>query len=83
MGFLFMFVGFALLGGKLLEVGPFQDISWLWAGLPLAMAAAWWSWADSSGLTKRQEMQKMQDKKTNRINKQRADLGLSDKGKRH
>ncbi len=81
MGFLLMFVGLGLVAGKLLEMGPFPTVSWFYAGLPLALAAAWWHWSDASGRTKRQEMDKMQAKKTDRINKNRADLGLSDKGK--
>ncbi|MBU4508052.1 MAG: TIGR04438 family Trp-rich protein, partial [Gammaproteobacteria bacterium] len=44
-----------------------------------AMAVAWWAWADSTGYTKRKEMEKMDQKKQDRIERQRQALGMKSK----
>ena len=36
-----------------------------------AGAAAWWAWADASGYTKRKAMQKMDQRKQDRIDRQK------------
>ena len=43
---------------------------------PFGLAAAWWAWADYSGYTKRKAMEKMDQKKRDRLDKQREKLGL-------
>jgi len=40
------------------------------------MAVAWWAWADNSGYTKRKEMDKMEKRKQDRLDKQRDAKGL-------
>jgi small Trp-rich protein len=40
------------------------------------MAMAGWAWADNSGYAKRKEMDKMEKRKQNRIEKQRKQLGI-------
>ena len=75
----FLLLGILALGLKYFEIGPVSTMNWLWVMLPFALAVAWWAWADGSGYTKRTEMQKMDDRKLKRINKQRESMGLPPK----
>jgi small Trp-rich protein len=69
-------VGIILLLMKYLEIGVVAEWSW-WAVLsPFALAVAWWTWADWSGYTKRKAMQREDERKQARIDKQREQLGL-------
>ena len=79
----FLLIGIAALVMKYLEIGPVATFPW-WAVLsPFGMAVAWWAWADSSGYSKRVEMDKMEKRKQDRIEKQRAQMGmLPKKGKK-
>jgi small Trp-rich protein len=73
----FLIAGIGLLLLKYLEVGFVAGWSW-WAVLsPFALAVAWWLWADATGYTKRRQMDKMEQKKQDRINKQRESLGMT------
>lgn len=38
---------------KFLEVGPLAQWSWWWLLVPYGLTAAWWSYADFSGYTRR------------------------------
>jgi small Trp-rich protein len=40
---------------------------------------AWWAWADATGYTKRREMKKMDQKKQERIDRQREAMGIKTK----
>ncbi|MBA4195700.1 MAG: hypothetical protein C0451_14125 [Comamonadaceae bacterium] len=71
-----LIVGVALLLLKYLEVGPVAGWSWLVVLSPFGLAVLWWAWADSSGYTRRKQMEKMEQRKTDRIEKQRKALGL-------
>ena len=51
-------LGLVLLLAKWLEYGPVAGLSWWWVLLPFFLAAAWWSWADYSGYTKRKAMER-------------------------
>ncbi|AGX86465.1 TIGR04438 family Trp-rich protein [Candidatus Symbiobacter mobilis] len=51
-------LGLALLALKVLEVDPVAQWSWWQVLLPFVLAAAWWSWADASGYTKRKAMER-------------------------
>ncbi len=75
-------VGIVLLLLKYLEVGPVAAWSWLWVLSPFGLAVAWWSWADASGYTKRKAMEKVDQRKQDRIDKNRAAQGLPVKKKR-
>ena len=46
----FLGLGLVLLLAKWLEYGPIAGLSWWWVLLPFFLAAAWWSWADYSGM---------------------------------
>lgn len=75
----FLLIGVLGLILKFLEIGPLVDMSWWLVLSPFVLAMVWWAWADSSGYTKRKEVEKMDDRKQKRIDKQRAAMGLSAK----
>lgn len=79
----FLWAGIFALLMKYLEFGPVAAWPW-WAVLsPFGMAMAWWAWADSSGYTKRKEMDKMEKRKQDRLDKQREAMRMpSSKGKK-
>ena len=76
MAMYFLLLGVVGLLLKYLEIGPVAILSWWLVLLPFALAAAWWSLADASGYTKRKEMQKMDKRKQDRIDKQRTAMGV-------
>ena len=78
----FLFIGVLGLVLKYLEVAPLGNMSWWLVLFPFALAAAWWAWADASGYTKRKEVEKMDDRKLKRIEKQRTAIGLTAKKRR-
>ena len=71
---LFLFAAIVFLLLKYLEVGLVAPYSWWWVCLPLGLAIAWWSWSDASGRTKRKAMEKMENRKKERLQKQRDAL---------
>jgi len=75
----FLIAGVGLLLLKYFELGFVAELSWWWVLSPFAMAVAWWAWADSTGYTKRKEMEKMDQKKQERIERQRQALGMKSK----
>lgn len=75
----FLIAGVGLLLLKYFEIGFVAELSWWWVLSPFAMAVAWWAWADSTGYTKRKEMEKMDQKKQDRIERQRQALGMKSK----
>lgn len=60
---------------KYLEYGPVADWPWWQVLLPYAGAALWWSWADWSGYTKRKAMEREDQRRLDRINRQREAIG--------
>jgi small Trp-rich protein len=73
---LFVLIGLALCGLKAAEIGPFAAWSW-WAVLsPFALAAVWWFIADSTGLTKKRAIDRMDDRKAARRKRDMEALGL-------
>jgi small Trp-rich protein len=75
-------IGALLVLLKLVEVEPVVNWSWWWVISPLGAAVAWWSYADSSGLTKRREVEKMEAKKRKRREENMANLGMDPEGRR-
>ena len=73
---LFLLMGIAAMVLKYLEIGPFATISWWLTLIPFALAVAWWSFADATGYTKRREIDKMEKRKQDRIEKQRDAMGM-------
>jgi small Trp-rich protein len=75
-------LGIVLLLMKYLEIDPVTAWSWWVVLAPFALAVAWWSWADSSGYTKRKAMEKEDLKRKERRNKQKEAIGTLRKGGR-
>ena len=72
----FVVLGVLLIAMKLADIGFVAAWSW-WAVLsPFAAAAVWWAYADSSGLTKKREMDKLENKKLERRRKNMAAMGI-------
>ena len=71
-----LIVGVLLLVAKLAELGPVGEWSWWIVLAPFAVAAAWWQFSDSSGLTKRREIDKLERRKQERREKAMEALGL-------
>ena len=72
----FVVLGVLLIAMKLADIGFVTAWSW-WAVLsPFAAAAVWWAYADSSGLTKKREMDKLENKKLNRRRKNLEAMGI-------
>lgn len=79
----FLGLGLVLLLLKYLEVAPVAAWSWWWVLSPFGLAVAWWSWADSSGYTKRKAMERENARKQERIDNNRKAIGtLSGKKRR-
>lgn len=72
----FLLIGMLAVGLKFLDIEPVGSLNWWQVLLPFALAVAWWAWADASGYTKRKEVEKMDDRKQKRIDRQRASMGL-------
>ena len=69
-------LGVLLLAAKVAEFGPFADWSWWIVLAPFGVAALWWQFADSTGLTKRREIDKIERKKQERREKALEALGI-------
>jgi small Trp-rich protein len=75
----FLFTGMGLMLLKYFEIGFVAELSWWWVLSPFAMAVSWWAWADTTGYTKRKAMERMDQKKQDRIDRQRQALGIKSK----
>lgn len=75
-------LGIILLVMKYLELGPVATWSWWWVLSPLVAAVAWWSWADSSGYTKRKAMEREDERRQDRIDRNKTAIGTNFKKKR-
>jgi small Trp-rich protein len=74
---LFLVIGLVLCGLKLAEIDPVAAWSW-WAVLsPFAAAAIWWTIADATGLTKKRAIDRMEQRKTDRRQRDMQALGLN------
>ena len=74
-----LIAGIGLVVWNFYRIGLVADMSWWWVLSPFLLAMVWWAWADSTGYTKRKEMEKMDQKKQDRIDKQREALGIKPK----
>jgi small Trp-rich protein len=75
-------LGIVLLAMKYLEMGPVAVWDWWWVLSPFALAVVWWAWADWSGYTKKKAIERENDRKQARIDKNRQGLGIKAKGRR-
>jgi len=71
-------IGVGLLLLRWLDIGPTAQLSWFWTLLPFGLALLWWAWSDASGLTRRKEEQRMDERKAERRRKAIDALGLPD-----
>lgn len=71
----FLGLGLVLLVMKYLEIGPVASWSWWLVLLPFGLAVLWWGWADKSGYTKRKAMERENQRRQDRIDKNRDALG--------
>jgi small Trp-rich protein len=69
-------VSLLLLLLKYMEIGPVATWSWWVIVGSFGATAAWWWWADATGYTKRKAMEKMDQRKQDRINKNKEALGM-------
>jgi small Trp-rich protein len=76
----FIVIGVLLIALKLAAIGPVAGWAWWIVLAPFGCAAAWWAFADSSGLTKKREMDKLEEKKVERRRKAMDALGI-DRGR--
>lgn len=77
-----LLIGIAGLLLKYLEIGPVATLNWFIVLSPFALAVVWWAWADASGYTKRKEVEKMEKRRQDRIDKQRDAMGMLSAKKR-
>ena len=78
----FLFIGIIGMVLKFLEIGPVAAWNWWIVLSPFAFAAIWWTIADKTGYTKRVEIEKMDKRKKDRIEKQRDAMGMLPKKRR-
>lgn len=69
-------VSLLLLLLKYMEIGPVANWSWWVIVGSFGATAAWWWWADSTGYTKRKAVERMEQRKQDRINKHKEALGM-------
>ena len=72
----FVVLGVLLIALKFAEVGFVSAWTWRAVLSPFAAAAVWWAYADSSGLTKKREMDKLEEKKLERRRKNMEAMGI-------
>ena len=72
----FLAIGVALLLLKFQGWSALESWPWWWTLVPFGLAAAWWTWADLSGYTKRQRFQQLEDRRLKRLDKLKKALGM-------
>ena len=72
----FVIVGALLVALKLIGVDPVAGWAWWWVAAPLVVALAWWAYADASGLNKRREISRMEERKAERRRNALEKLGV-------
>ncbi len=70
-------IGILLVVVKLAEFGPFARWPWWAVLIPFGLAILWWEFSDSSGLTKRRVIEKMEARKAERRDRALESLGLN------
>ena len=73
---LFLGLGLVLVALKYFEITQVATWSWWVVLSPFALAVLWWTWADWSGYTKKKAVQRENERKKARLDKQREQLGL-------
>lgn len=78
----FLLIGIAMIGLWAAEIGPFAGMHWGYLLIPFGLAFLWWTFADASGITKRREIEKMEERKRKRLQRNREELGLGSRRRR-
>ena len=78
----FLLIGIVAGALKYLEIGPFAPLAWWMVLSPFGMAMLWWWYADKSGYSKRKEIEKMDKRRDDRIEKSRKAMGMLPKKKK-
>ncbi|MEO5734349.1 MAG: TIGR04438 family Trp-rich protein [Rubrivivax sp.] len=78
----FVIIGVLLLVAKVADFSVFATWSWWIILAPFAAAVVWWQLSDSLGLTQKRAMDKMEQRKVDRRERQLAALGIDTKKKR-
>ncbi|RYF60864.1 MAG: TIGR04438 family Trp-rich protein [Comamonadaceae bacterium] len=73
---LFLLLGLVGVGLKFFEMTIVATWSWWIVLIPFALAMAWWAFADWSGYTKRKVMERENERKQERIDRHRSQLGM-------
>jgi len=79
---LFVLIGVILVACNLFDIGPMAAWNWeltgdLWKfALPFVLATVWWIWSDVSGWTKRKAMQRDDERKRDRQDRNIDAMGL-------
>ncbi|MGZ5130030.1 MAG: TIGR04438 family Trp-rich protein [Caldimonas sp.] len=85
---LFVAIGLLLIVLNLANIGPFGAWNWEFFGdlwkfvVPFLFAVAWWVYSDKSGLNKRREMDRMEQKKKDRRQENLVSLGMDTRARR-
>jgi small Trp-rich protein len=72
----FLMLGLAGAALKYFEIGPVAGWSWWIVLAPFGLASIWWWFADWSGYTKRKVIERENERKQARIDRQRDNIGL-------
>lgn len=84
----FIIIGVVIILMNLLGFGPPANWTWNISGdlwkfcVPFALAVVWWAFADSTGYTKRREMEKMDQRKRERREQNLEALGMDKTARR-
>jgi len=73
----FLILGLLLLAMKATEFGPVAGWSWFVVLAPFGLAVLWWAFADSTGLTQRRAIDKMERRKEERRKRDMEALGMT------
>jgi small Trp-rich protein len=72
-------LGVILLLLKNLEIGFVANWSWWWVLSPFGLAVLWWACADATGYTKRKAMEREEERRQSRIDRNNRALGIEKK----
>ena len=75
----FLIVGVLLLAMKMTEFGPVAQWSWFVILAPFGLAVLWWAFADSTGITQRRAMNKLDERQQERRRRDMEKLGIDAK----
>jgi small Trp-rich protein len=85
---LFVIIGILLIVLNVANIGPFGAWNWDFFGdlwkftVPFIFAVVWWVYSDLSGLNKRREMERMEQKKRDRRQENLVSLGMDTRARR-